>query len=139
MPCEYYCTNCGRKLSQDTVLFDMQYILTKQESNKFSILKFRLTLPALTALYNAGTPLEDNFRTCQLTLSELMAFISDGNNLNDSAVAGLTMADIDAYLKEDSLSSAMGRMENPQRSSRSNRKTLQIRTKYGRRPCCKRT
>ena len=112
MPFEYYCTNCGRKLSQDTVLFDMQYILTKQESNKFSILKFRLTLPALTALYNAGTPQEDNFRACQLTLSELMAFISDRNNLNDSAVAGLTMADIDAYLKEDSLSSAMGRMEN---------------------------
>ena len=28
MPYDYYCTNCGRKITQDEVLFDMQYLLT---------------------------------------------------------------------------------------------------------------
>ena len=50
MPYDYYCTNCGRKITQDEVLFDMQYLLTKNKDKKFNILKFRMRLAELAGL-----------------------------------------------------------------------------------------
>ena len=46
MPYDYYCTNCGRKITQDEVLFDMQYLLTKNKDKKFNILKCAYRLQA---------------------------------------------------------------------------------------------
>ena len=40
---KYFCTHCGRELTQDTVLFDMQYLLTGNAKERFDILSFRLT------------------------------------------------------------------------------------------------
>ena len=42
MSYSYYCTKCGRRLSQERVLYDMQYLLTEGESIHFKTLRFRL-------------------------------------------------------------------------------------------------
>lgn len=111
MPFEYYCTNCGKKLSQDTVLFDMQYVLTKQKDKKFNILKFRLTQTELKALYEAALPVEDSFKEIDLSFGQFLAYAGNQNNLNDPVIAQLSMDQIRSYLGEDSLSASVAAAE----------------------------
>lgn len=100
MAYEYYCMGCGKLLTQETVLFDMQYLLTRDNARQFNILKFRMTQAELKALIAAGTPTEAGYRSCKLTLPEIMRFISDKNNLNDPVIAALTQAEITEYLNQ---------------------------------------
>lgn len=98
---DYYCTGCGRELNQDTVLFNMEPILlgsTKVE-DAFRVLQFRMTLGELTAFVQNGQIAELGFRRCTIRLHELMGYVANQNNLNNPAIAGLTMEDIVAYTK----------------------------------------
>ena len=79
MAYNYYCTYCGRELSQDTVFFDMQSVLTGSTSkeNEFKILKFLVTKSELEAIVAAGTQEDMGFARCKLTLQLLMNYISN--------------------------------------------------------------
>lgn len=91
MPYDYYCTNCGRKITQDEVLFDMQYLLTKNKDKKFNILKFRMRLAELEEWFKTGFPTEDGFKKLKLTFVQFFQIVSNFNNLNDPAIAGITL------------------------------------------------
>lgn len=97
---DYYCTHCGKQLNQDIVLFDMQYLLTREKERQFNILKFRMTQAELKALIASGTPAEAGYHSCKLTLPEVMRYISNPNNLNDADIAALTLEEIDEYIKQ---------------------------------------
>lgn len=97
---DYYCTNCAAKINNNSVLFDMQELLTGDSTKKLSILKFRLTEGEVRELMNRGTQVADSRRKCTLKFSDLMNYISNGRNLNDPAIANLTMQDIKDYLED---------------------------------------
>ena len=98
MAYKYYCTYCGKELSQDSVLFDMQYLLTGSESITFNILKFRMTLAQLQQKLAQGTPGTDGHKVWSFSFAEIMSCIANENNLNDPRIAALTMEDIRGYL-----------------------------------------
>ena len=100
MAYEYYCTHCASKVSNKTVLFDLQPLLTGSVNKKFDILKFRLTEEELLALIRSGTPGENNRARCALSLQNIMDYMAGKNNLNDSRVAGLTLQDIEEFISE---------------------------------------
>ena len=95
---DYYCSHCGKQLNQNTVLFDMQYLLTRDDTRQFNILKYRMTLAELEKLIASGTPGEHGYKTCRLTMADIMAVVGNRNNLNDSNIAGLTLAEINDYI-----------------------------------------
>ncbi len=103
---DYYCMGCGKQLSQQTVLFDMQYLLTRDVKRKFNILKFRMTEAELKALVASGTPTENGYRACKLTLPQIMGYIGNTNNLrdpnraDDALIASLTLDEIAEYQKQ---------------------------------------
>lgn len=99
MSFEYYCTNCGRKITQNDVLFDLQYIITRDKNKRLNILKFRMPLNKLTALYNSGVPTEGGFRKITLTLKQFLNIVCDKCNLDDPSgvIAELTMDEILEY------------------------------------------
>ena len=97
MAYDYYCLNCGKKLSQESVLFDMQRLLIEDENKEFGTLKLRLTHNELKALIASGTPAEENYRSCTLTLAQVMSYMSNANNLNEPKIASLTMDQINQY------------------------------------------
>lgn len=97
MTYNYFCTYCGRELTQDTVLFDMQPVLTGSEESRFRILSFRMTKAELEGLINAGPVQDMGYHQCQLTLQELLKYISNRNNLNNPDIQSLTIADIKEY------------------------------------------
>lgn len=94
---KYYCLNCGKTLSQETVLFDMQHLLIEDRNAEFNTLKLRLTHDELKALIASGTSAEENYRVCTLSLEQIMDYISNKNNLGDPRIAGLTMEQISRY------------------------------------------
>ena len=98
MAYDYYCMYCGRLLKQETVLFDLQHLLTRAEEQKFALLKFRLTAQEFKSLIARGTPSEAGYRECKFTFPEIMQIISNEHNLNDKEIAALTLQDIQAYL-----------------------------------------
>ncbi len=97
---DYYCMGCGKQLSQQTVLFDMQYLLTRDVKRQFNILKFRMTESELKALIASGTPTENGYRACKLTLPQIMAVVSNRNNMNDPLIAALTREEVAEYQKQ---------------------------------------
>ena len=100
MAYDFYCSYCGKQLNQNTVLFDMQYLLTRSKARTFKILKFRMTQAELKALIAAGEPTENGYRSCKLSLSEVVAYVSNKNNLKNPVIAQLTMEDISKYLEQ---------------------------------------
>jgi len=100
MAYDFYCSYCGKQLSQNSVLFDMQYLLTQSKERTFNILKFRMTQSELKALIASGQPADNGYRRCSLSFSSVMAYISNRNNLNNSLIAQLTMEEISGYLDQ---------------------------------------
>lgn len=95
MAYRYYCTHCGKLLDQGTVLFDMAPLLTfGTQSDALNILKLHLTKAELEALVQNAEHLNDGYHRFQLTLGEMMRIIANSNNLNDPAIAGLSVQDI---------------------------------------------
>lgn len=102
MAYDFYCMNCGQRISQDTaifgqtgkraVLFDMQYLLTGSIENHFKILKFRLT----KAEVEANTK-NDRF---SLPFADIMRFIGNDNNTKQKNVENLQWEDLENYWKE---------------------------------------
>lgn len=97
MAYNYYCTYCGRELDQDKVFFDMRPVFTDRE---FNVLKFLITKKELEAMVASGTKLDEGYVCCKLTLQGLMSYISNANNLNDPAIAALTLEDIKGYITD---------------------------------------
>ena len=89
-----------RQVSNKTVLFDLQPLLTGTVDKKFNILKFRLTEEELLALIGSGTQGENNRTHCALSLQDIMGYMAEKNNLDDSRVAGLTLQDIEEFISE---------------------------------------
>ena len=109
---DYYCSHCGKQLNQNTVLFDMQYLLTRDDTRQFNILKYRMTLAELQKLLASGTPSEHGYKTCRLTMADIMAVVGNQNNLNDGNIAGLTLAEINDYINAN-LGTAAGPQKGP--------------------------
>lgn len=103
MAYNYYCTHCGRELRQETVLFNMEPLLVGSVKKEDALrqIQFRLTLAELQGLIMSGQPVDMGYRRCAITLPTLMKCIANPNNMNDPAIAGLTMADIEEYTKID--------------------------------------
>lgn len=94
----YYCTSCGKALSQETVLIDMQRVLSAVGS--FKTLKFRMTLKEVEELIKSGTPAEDNFRSCKITFRKFVECVANENNLGSAQISELTIQDIIDYTSE---------------------------------------
>jgi len=94
MAYSYYCTHCGRELDQDHVLMDMYPIITGDADSRLRILKFRLTMQEFMALFNGGTDAGGGFRRCELSLAQLLGYVSNKNNLDDPAIATLTRQEL---------------------------------------------
>lgn len=103
MAYNYYCTHCGRELQQETVLFNMEPLLvgSVEKKDAFRQIQFRLTLSELQGLVMSGKPADMGYRRCAITLPVLMKCISNPHNMNDPAIAGLTLEDIEEYTKID--------------------------------------
>ena len=99
MSYNYYCTYCGRALSQETVLYNMNALLTGNDQTDLQILKFRLTGKELRELYETGEASDLGYRRCKITLERLMQWIANSNNLNDPVIAELNIEDIIDYFK----------------------------------------
>lgn len=106
MAYSYYCTHCGRQLDQDHVLLDMYPIITGDADTRLGILKFRLTMAEFMALYQNGTEADGGFRRCQLSLEQLLGYIAGKNNLDDPAIATLTLRELKEFLGDSDLSAA---------------------------------
>ena len=83
MPFDYYCTYCGRKITHNDVLYDMQMLLTENEHANLNILKFRLNKAELEQLYNNGVPTSQGFHRCSIDFSWFARILSNPNNLNE--------------------------------------------------------
>lgn len=118
MAYSYYCTHCGRELDQDHVLMDMYPIITSDADSKLSILKFRLTMQEFMALYNGGTDAGGGFRRCELSLAQLLGYVSNKNNLDDPAIATLTRQELKDYLGDSDLSADAAPAPEKQEKSR---------------------
>lgn len=133
---DFYCTNCGRKLTQGAtgktdaleVLFDLQYVFTKDTNKRFAVLKYRMPYKDFMALYQSGTP-EGKFRNVTLTLEQFFKTVANDDNLRDARVANITLEDIenalntvtpqfDSYYQEsDSSQDDLGALEGSEGSS----------------------
>lgn len=103
MAYDYYCTYCGKKLNNETVLFDMQALLTGSlnEERKLNILRFRMTEAEIRKLIDGKMLDEDKLYACELSFADVMRCIANENNLNDEKVAGLTLDDVNGYLNRE--------------------------------------
>ena len=108
---KYYCTHCARELDQDRVLMDMEYALTlsndedsgkeqKENVQKFQLVKFRLTVQEFHDLIARGVVGDEAYQHFDLSIEELAGYMANERNLNDPAIAGLTLKDIDDYLAD---------------------------------------
>lgn len=109
---DYYCMHCGKQLNQNSVLFDMQYVLTGDDKREFSILKFRLLESELKAILARGTEAEGGYRWCELSFAEVMQYVANGNNLNDRAITGLTLKEVNAFRDAQILTPRAAKKEN---------------------------
>lgn len=100
MAYDYYCMQCGKQLNQDIVLFDMQYLLTRDKDKRLQILKFRITQTQLQQLISGGAVKEGGYREVTLTFQKVMEIMANGNNLDDPAIAKLTREEVKAYIAQ---------------------------------------
>ena len=99
MSFKYYCTNCAAQVDQTSELFDMKELLRPSSGNaSFQILKFRLTGKEVLDLYNSGREKNGNARECTLTMSQLMGYIGNKNNLDVPEAADLTMEQVIRFI-----------------------------------------
>ena len=103
MAYDYYCTYCGKKLNNETVLFDMQALLTGSldEKRKLRMLSFRMTEAEIRKLIDGKTPDGENRYACELSFADVMRCVANENNLNDEKVAELTLDDVNGYLNRE--------------------------------------
>lgn len=88
---DFYCTNCASKVNTETVLFDMQELLTGGGGQKLQILKFRLTEKELRDLQKASGQTQSATFRCTLSLNQLMTYIGNENNLSLPNATELTV------------------------------------------------
>ena len=96
---DYYCTYCASKENNETVLFDMQPLLTGDVSKQFNIIKFRMTQKEVYSLANQTPADSQNRHSCRLSFQEVMQIIANERNLNDEGITGLTLQEVDNFLK----------------------------------------
>ena len=99
MAYNYYCTNCGQLISQETVLFNMQNLVLEDDSQSFETFSMYMTLEQINNLIARGTLLESGYRQIRLSFTEVMQIISGYWNLNKPELASLTLEQIQEYLR----------------------------------------
>lgn len=100
MSYSYYCTKCGRRLSQESVLYDMQYLLTEGGNIHFKALRFRLTQEELMGFFT-GNGDEQRFYPAKIPFTAFREFLADRVNMNNDALRELELSDIIDFLEQD--------------------------------------
>ena len=97
---KYYCTACGHENAADTVLFNMDPLLTGMvpEKDPLRILHLRLTGTELKELIESGREAPDGFRLVTMTLKQLMGYLAGKNSCDDPQVASLTAEELKAFV-----------------------------------------
>lgn len=98
MAYEYYCTNCGKNINQEVVLFDMRNLIIEDQRKMFNVLKLRMTGDELKRFIASGKPGDGGFRNCTLSFAKVMEIISNVHNLNDFTIGQLTLTDIKEFI-----------------------------------------
>lgn len=107
---KYYCTYCARELDQDNVLIDMNKALMVssedgsgkeqgKDNQRFQMIKFRVTTAEFQELLDRGTAWDVGCKRFDLSIEELAGYMANEHNLNNPAIAALTLRDIDDYLE----------------------------------------
>lgn len=97
---DHYCMSCGQKMNQDSLLFDMQYLLTADKAKKLQILKFRITDKKFSELIKNGQREDGGYYRVTIPFSKAIEIIADENNLNNPKLLEMKPADVDAYIKQ---------------------------------------
>lgn len=98
---EYYCTNCGQKLTQSVVLFDMMSLLVGEEAEKkITQFKFYLTQEELCGLYDSGTPANGSYHNCSLTFGQFVKYLANERNMNRKEILKWTPEKIQSWLSQ---------------------------------------
>ncbi len=100
MSYSYYCTKCGRRLSQERVLYDMQYLLTEGESIHFKTLRFRLTQEQLLRFFT-GNGDEQRFYPAEISFTAFRNLLANEVNMHNDALRELELSDIIDFLEQD--------------------------------------
>lgn len=82
----YHCVECGGKINDDTVLFDLGGLFR----DGLETLPFRLTEAELRLLQRDGEFIEGRAFQCAMSLGEILSFMGNGHNLDNPVTAMLT-------------------------------------------------
>lgn len=104
---DYYCTYCGENNCAETVLFDMDMLLTQDPNKHMNFLPLRMTLNGLEKL---AQPMEDEtldadgFRHCSMTFSELTEALSftysAEKSMNREYLRELSLDEVRSFINE---------------------------------------
>lgn len=100
MSYSYYCTKCGRRLSQESVLYDMQYLLTEGENIHFKTLRFRLTHEELRRFF-VGEGDEQRYYPAEISFTAFRDLLANPVNMHNDALKDLELSDIIDFLEQD--------------------------------------
>lgn len=81
-----HCVECGGRVNEDTVLFDMSGLYPQG----LSVLPLRMTETELRRLQRDGEYIQGRTFQCAMSLGEILSVMADGKNLNDPVAAELT-------------------------------------------------
>ncbi len=102
MAFDFTCTNCGKSLTQQKILFDLMDIVAGKEYN-FRLLKLRLLERELNELFAAGKLFEEDERSnhkrviCTLSFDAWKKIMEGKHNLNLPGFSKITMDQLKKY------------------------------------------
>lgn len=102
MKYDYYCTECGRKLNHETILFDMDALLTQSKDEGLNLIHLRMTEQELLSLINSGRPVADDYYECAMSFQQLMEYLSGPNSMNLAELKELTLEEVNQFLQQGS-------------------------------------
>lgn len=98
----YFCTDCGGKVNDDTVLFDLSGVLDAP----WEALTLHLTEEELRTLQRENEYIQGRDYRCTMTLGEILTVVSNPRNLDDPVIAELTEEEIRAFLAGEASANA---------------------------------
>lgn len=96
---EYYCMECGYTNDAETVLFNMDTLLTQDPKKTLNQLKLRFTEEELCELASGDTDIDD-YVHCSISFEELMNWMAQPDNLNLESLKQLTLEDVKNFLEQ---------------------------------------
>ena len=105
---KYFCTYCGHENTADTVLFNMDPLLTGEAPDRdpLRILHFHLTGAQLKGLIETGEPAEDGFSRVTLTLEDLLYCLGEKISCDEKKIALLSPRELKRFVYGDEDSAA---------------------------------